>query len=94
MDKDALQDMKFQIRGSPEVSKFIQETLFDLGYSWGGQKTLQHTDAKYLICINGKLHFTNSKVHFLSDKCSMKELDTKKLYYSFAYGGGTTSGRS
>jgi hypothetical protein len=44
-----LSDTKVWIGDDERLSKAIQEVAFELGWSWSGGKTVQNTDAKYLV---------------------------------------------
>lgn len=69
---------EFKIKVNPEQSAALQQHLFSIGYSFGGEKKVKYTNHKYLyiwadgaICINTPFeddeYFKNhihSQIHF------------------------------
>lgn len=77
--------LKFNIGDNPELSRLVQETLFELGYVWAGtsEPEVEHTDSCYLFTeTRGSqgviLYSSDRSIAFFEDDSS-EEFDLTEL---------------
>jgi len=82
-----LSEMKFDTRGNEEVSKWIQEQLFKLRYSW--VRGHVYVPYRYFIYANEDGSLTYSEEHERRgfELTEHEEIDLKPVFYKVMYGG-------
>lgn len=58
-------EMKFNVKGDPELSRRVQEMMFDLGLKWGHNgREVQHIVQPYLYNRGDIIYWSNGSYEF------------------------------